>query len=940
MANDPTLHDLNDCGCCQGVTALTPVDDRNRPGLSAIAYRIGVYSDFKVSMESALTGAGNSALSGLKTRDDDDFSIALLDSWAVVADVLTFYQERIANESYLRTANERRSIVELARELGYELNPGVAAGTYLAFTVEHQPGAVDQQAPGAPVETKVPVGTKVQTIPGPGEKPQAFETAEAITAKVGLNQLSVRQTEPRIDRTSLYLSGVASNLKPGDLLLFVNKSGGQSINLDVTTEGGALRALSAVVPDNGSGRTLISWADPLEALFTGDWHATEAGTGTKVFALRQRASLFGYNAQDWCALPVALRVGDKNPDPKAGAPAFLPGAYGDSTKWAEAPLDAATRAINLDTVYNQIVKNSWVVLLGSAQGPPNRTCLPPVSPPLRGIDASHQAYLAQAVAEEPVARFNMSGKSTRVTFAGGAGGAGAPRISGFSPRNTAVYAASEELTLAEMPIAASVGGKQIMLDRPVTGIQSGQRLIVSGVTGSGPAIPPAAADTQVNNEMVVVKDTSTDSGGRTLINLTDATPLQFLYKPATVAIYGNVAAATNGETTSEVLGSGDATVPYQRFNLRQSPLTYTSAPTASGGASTLEVRVDNVKWNEVPTLFGRGPRERVYVTRIDDTGKVSVVFGDGRTGARLPQGTENVSATYRKGIGLPGMVKANQLSLLMTRPLGLKSVTNPTAPTGAQDPQVTVDAKKNAPTAVLTLDRVVSLSDYEDFARNFSGIAKALATWTWNVHSRGVFLTVAGPGGSPVPGDSQLHDNLLNAIQNLGNPSVPVLIESYSPRFFKISAQVKVDSAYKSDLVLAAVAAALQSGFSFDARAFGQPVALSEVFEIIQNVPGVVAVDITRLLLTSPLPVLIGLPGPVIETLASTNLQTIEVAAQRIGIGTLLPIPLPPIDTPATLVSPILQARAPQPGDDAATAKGAELLILDLNPSTDLGVMK
>jgi hypothetical protein len=939
MANDPTLRDLNDCGCCQGVTALTPVDDRNRPGLSAIAYRVGVYSDFKVSMESALTGAGNSALSRLKTRDDDDFSIALLDSWAVVADVLTFYQERIANESYLRTANERRSIVELARELGYELNPGVAAGTYLAFTVEHQPAAVDQQAPGAPAETTVPVGTKVQTIPGPGEKPQTFETVEEITAKVGLNQLSARQTEPRIDATSLYLNGVATNLKPGDLLLFVNNASLQSIDLDDDAQGGALRAISAVEPDNAASRTLISWDDPLAGdPFTVAWDP-KTGTGTKVFALRQRASLFGYNAQEWCALPVALRVGDKNPDPKVGAPAFLPGAYSDSNNWADAPLPAGSKSINLDAVYNQIVKNSWVVLLGIAQNPPNRTCLsPPPSPPPVGVKQT-QAYFAQDVAEEPVARFNMSGKTTKIILAGGAGDAGAPRLHGFSPRNTAVYAASEELTLAEMPISGSVGPSQITMDGPVSGIQAGKRLIVSGVTGSGPAIAPTAADTRVNNEMVVVKDISTDSGGRTLINLTDPTPLQFLYKPATVAIYGNVAAATNGETTSEVLGSGDATVPYQRFNLRQSPLTYRSAPTASGGASTLEVRVDNVKWNEVPTLFGRGPRERVYVTRIDDTGKVSVVFGDGRTGARLPQGTENVSATYRKGTGLPGMVKANQLSLLMTRPLGLKSVTNPTAPTGAQDPQVTADAKKNAPTTVLTLDRVVSLSDYEDFARNFSGIAKALATWTWNVHSRGVFLTVAGPGGSPVPEDSQLHDNLLNAIQNLGNPSVPVLVKSFSPRFFKITAQVKVDSAYKSDLVLAAVAAALQSGFSFDARSFGQPVTLSEVFEIIQNVPGVVAVDITRLLLT-PLPIVVALPPPVIETFLPTNLQTIEVAAEKVGIGTLLPTPLPPIDSPATLVSPILPAQAPQPGDDAATAKGAELLILDLNPSTDLGVMK
>ena len=42
----------------------------------------------------------------LKTRDADDFSIALLDASAVMLDILTFYQERLANESYLRTATQ------------------------------------------------------------------------------------------------------------------------------------------------------------------------------------------------------------------------------------------------------------------------------------------------------------------------------------------------------------------------------------------------------------------------------------------------------------------------------------------------------------------------------------------------------------------------------------------------------------------------------------------------------------------------------------------------------------------------------------------------------------------------------------------------------------------------------------------------------------------
>ena len=61
-----------------------------------------------------------------RTRADSDFTIALCDAVATTLDVLSFYQERIANENFLRTATERRSILELARLIGYELAPGVA----------------------------------------------------------------------------------------------------------------------------------------------------------------------------------------------------------------------------------------------------------------------------------------------------------------------------------------------------------------------------------------------------------------------------------------------------------------------------------------------------------------------------------------------------------------------------------------------------------------------------------------------------------------------------------------------------------------------------------------------------------------------------------------------------------------------------------------------
>src|SRR5262249_14813917 len=136
------------CGCCRGIEAITPVTNASPPGLSLIPYRVGTHSTFFETMLARLStlsltlspsNGGSSRqirpLLALTTRSEQDPSIAFLDACATIADVLTFYQERIANEGFLRTATERRSILELARLVGYELRPGVAASAFLAFTV-------------------------------------------------------------------------------------------------------------------------------------------------------------------------------------------------------------------------------------------------------------------------------------------------------------------------------------------------------------------------------------------------------------------------------------------------------------------------------------------------------------------------------------------------------------------------------------------------------------------------------------------------------------------------------------------------------------------------------------------------------------------------------------------------------------------------------------
>lgn len=332
------------------------------------------------------------------------------------------------------------------------------------------------------------------------------------------------------------------------------------------------------------------------------------------------------------------------------------------------------------------------------------------------------------------------------------------------------------------------------------------------------------------------------------ITTLSVTPLSRIYDATTVTVNANAAEASNGETVQEILGSGDATNSALQFTLKQAPLTYVTSPTSNGSQSTLEVWVNNLQWHEVSNLLASGPSDRHFVTRVNPQGYNVVQFGNGVQGACTPTGTSNIRAVYKKGIGIPGMVSAGQLSQPLDRPQGLKSVVNPSAASGAADPASADDARASCPLPTLTIGRVVSLEDYQNFAIAFPGIAKAVATWTWFGNLRGVFLTVAGENGTLLQNGDQIVKNLITSIQSSGNPYIPLQVASFTPVLFQFTANVNIDQTdYDPKQVLAQVWQNVSAAFAFDQRQLAQNVVASEIIEIIQQTPGVVAVQLQAL---------------------------------------------------------------------------------------------
>lgn len=886
--SDPT----DDCGCCAGLDAETPKHVLNRPALPAVSYRVGSHRDFKESMLARLSSTDYPTLAQLTARDDADFGIALCDASAVVLDVLSFYQERIVNENFLRTAQERRSILELARLIGYELAPGVAAATHLAFTLQETPGMAGGVEP-----VTIAIGTRVQSVPGPDEQAQSFETVESVDARTEWNAIPA-QTQlawlPQRGDTALYLAGVATGLQVGDAILIV----GQERLADTGSEHWDIRIVSAVEADTTNDRTRVAWLDGLGHVMPIIDPAAEA---PKVYAFRQRAALFGYNAPD----PRLLASGTGSRLNE------LAEEIGGIFKWKGYTIDEVN--IDLDAAYPKIVADSWIALVSNEAGVG--------SPSLPGYV---ELYRADSVASISRTAFGLSGKITRIK----------PDTTEhldatrYTIPQTLVLAQSELLQTVAKPLLYPLYGSELALGNIQTDLAPDRTLAVSGKrqrivlaenaknlelvpdSGAKVALQPgdslrleaapekvqsgasyvltpaqfgaALGDTAITlrlrlrdrNELVgtlqvkadrirllaaakedetlseIVQIGEADSAvvhGRDQSTLLLQAALRNVYERASVRINANVARATHGETVSETVGSGNAATPNQVFSLRQYPLTHVSATTPSGRASTLELRVNDLLWREVPTLYGQKPGDKVYALAIDENAHASIVFGDGVEGARLPSGQDNLRARYRKGLGLVGNVAADKLSNLLSRPQGVSGVRNPAPASGGQDAESGDAARENAPLTVLTLDRAVSVQDYQDFARSFAGVAKAHATWIAAGPGRGVFVTVAGEAGAVLEESSDTLRNLLDALRAYGDVLLPLRLKSYRPAVFKLRATIKVVAEAEFSLVQTQAEAALRQAFGFSARQFGQLVSVDAVMAVLHGVAGIEAVNVLSL---------------------------------------------------------------------------------------------
>src|SRR2546421_5091137 len=196
---------------CPCDTFVHPQVIFNSPGRNVLAYRSGDYITFRHAL--LLSRPDEIELQNWHPSAKGDLALQMVEWWAYLADILTFYNERIANQAYLRTADLPESVQRLIRILGYRPRPGIGARGKLAALMSR------------PTSFTLPQRFPIQSKPGPGKQPQIFELVantdvsfpDVVPVDVNTPPASLK------DASSVLLKGAVTTVKAGDELLVLKR---------------------------------------------------------------------------------------------------------------------------------------------------------------------------------------------------------------------------------------------------------------------------------------------------------------------------------------------------------------------------------------------------------------------------------------------------------------------------------------------------------------------------------------------------------------------------------------------------------------------------------------------------------------------------------------------------------------------------------------------
>ena len=299
--------------------------------------------------------------------------------------------------------------------------------------------------------------------------------------------------------------------------------------------------------------------------------------------------------------------------------------------------------------------------------------------------------------------------------------------------------------------------------------------------------------------------------------------------------------AVEGETFSEIVGTSDGEA-WQEFYLPR-----------SGVMEILDAEIDGHSWTITETLADKSESDEVFSAEIDAWRRAEIFFGDGRNGKIPPQG-ERITVRYRIGGGIAGNVAPDTITNVRDiaqdsagRKITVR-VTNPEWASGGAEPESIDSIKLWAPRFFETQSRCVTQQDYETFATNFGGVCKAKAV----VHERSgeanvirlYVLTYGAQNNTVALPNQALKDSLLEYMNKYKMLTDWLEIVDGGIKPVDFSGTVTVSEGFNKSSVLQKISDAINGFMNVDIRDMGEPLRISDLYALIDNIEGVSFVEL------------------------------------------------------------------------------------------------
>jgi hypothetical protein len=747
------------CSCDGG----QPPPAANPAGLTEVAYRANDFNGFREALLTPLPGEVQ--LTGW-SPSPGDLGLQVLEWWAYLADVLTFYNERIANNNYLRTAAaqpgpKRQHVAGLARLLGYLPRPGITATGYVAAI--RSTGSKDQQL-------VIPPGLQITSTPTAHAPAQLFETGKtqagetpaftgpsdgliALPPYPTLFQPAIYTFTPKSAAAGAEVTITGTGFTGVTAVSFHDASAKFTINSDTlltaTVPATATTGRIAVDTPAGTGASSASFtvtgggtpvpggpAKPQSVLLAGK---VAVPAGDELLLVKRN---WEGKDEDWAAVTAATTTTEADPNGPANTRLTLHAAMWNALDGAEQP-----KASDYQLLRTTATVPLWTMPLnGSGGGGGGGTSSPDTVTVLlatlvRGVAPGDNVFFTGSTTDTPPKPVkvlaHVTGYQEAVLKVPPATGSGSGSGSGLAPPRRA---GPSSTTTRPKPVDAFIPQTTLTVLVPSTDVALLKEVVATpqesagvamrygmrevgtliptpapsltdfstAVTGPPGLVPPhssrEAALQDANGTGLLVTASSAADGLVTFaaVNGGSSTALD---PPLTapIRLLANLVPVSRGTTVrEEILGNGDPATASQSFVLQHAPLIYLPPQGDNPPTSTLTVTVDGVAWKAESAFTGQPPDATVYVLRELPGGRMEVLFGDGVEGARLPLGTSNVTATYRYGPAGPPPPPGNVSTVLQPQP-NLATVLNPVSLTPGTNPEPARQTADAAPVTVTLL---------------------------------------------------------------------------------------------------------------------------------------------------------------------------------------------------------------------------------------------